>query len=163
MKLAEIIGYQLDIARCAALRSLNRLLAGEQYRPADTAALQLVREQPGCNQTTLGRALAGNRSVGMKVASRLEAHGLLTRSEGRDARSKGLFLTEKGERTLDRLLALHTEAEVRLAEHLTPDEQATLLKLLGKVQQAIADEEEALPPDEALKQPRHSRRVRSLS
>ena len=78
MKLADILGYQLDMARCAALRSIHRLLGEGPYRPADTTALALVRERPGCNQTFLGRALAGNRSVGMKVASRLEARGLLT-------------------------------------------------------------------------------------
>lgn len=163
MKLADIIGYQLDMARCAALRSLNRLLGDEQYRPSDTAALALVRERPGCNQTALGRALAGNRSVGMKVASRLEAQGLLTRCAGTDARSKGLFLTTEGERTLDRLLALHARAETRLTTHLSPEEQKMLLRLLAKVQRAVADEEGALPVAEALKQPRHSRKARSLS
>jgi DNA-binding MarR family transcriptional regulator len=163
MKLADILGYQLDMARCAALRSLYRLLGNESLRPADTAALALVREQPGCNQTTLGRALAGNRSVGMKVASRLEARGLLTRCAGRDARSKGLFLTPEGERALDDLLARHAQAEARLSAGLTPAERRTLLRLLGKVQQAVAEEEDALPIDQALKQPRHSRGVRKVS
>ncbi|OYX08526.1 MAG: hypothetical protein B7Z08_09130, partial [Sphingomonadales bacterium 32-68-7] len=82
MKLAEIVGYRLDMARCAAQRSLHRLLEETPFRPADTTALLLVRERPGCDQTVLGRALSGNRSVGMKLAARLEARGLLTRGEG---------------------------------------------------------------------------------
>jgi len=142
MRLAEIIGYQLDMARCAALRSLHRLLADSPLRPADTTALLLVRERPGCNQTTLGHVLAANRSVGMKVASRLEGRGLLTRGAGQDRRSKGLFITPEGERALAAVLRQHDRAEERLAVHLTPDERAQLLQLLGKVQQAI-DEEEA--------------------
>lgn len=142
MKLAGILGYQLDMARCAALRSLHRLLSDIPFRPADTTALLLVREQPGCDQTTLGRFLAGNRSVGMKVASRLEGHGLLTRGPGRDGRSKGLFITEKGECVLADLLERHKRSEARLASYLEPQERTQLLQLLAKVQRAV-DEEEA--------------------
>jgi|GEM_PF-1989360 len=142
MRLAGILGYQLDMARCAALRSLNRQLAQSALRPADTTALLLVQERPGCDQTTLGRALAGNRSIGMKVASRLEGRGLLTRGAGRDRRSRGLFITSEGERALAAVLARHERAEAQLAIHLEPGEQDLLLRLLSKVQQAI-DEEEA--------------------
>ena len=144
MKLADILGYQLDMARCAALRALHRRLADAPLRPADTTTLLLVRERPGCDQTTLGRALAGNRSVGMKVASRLEERGLLTRGEGRDRRSKGLFITEKGERALDEILQLHESAEAAIAAYLTPVEREQLLMLLAKVQQGITDEEAGL-------------------
>lgn len=144
MTLDDIVGYRLDMARCAALRSLHRLLDGTPFRPADTTALLLVRERPGCDQTALGRALAGNRSVGMKVAARLEARGLLTRGEGRSRRSKELYLTPAGEATLADLLARHAEAERRLAALLEPGERKTLLALLGKVEQAVLDEEAAL-------------------
>ena len=152
MKLAGILGYQLDMARCAALRSLHRLLADLPFRPADTTALLLVREQPGCDQTKLGRVLAGNRSVGMKVASRLEAHGLLTREAGRDGRSKGLYITAAGEAALADLLERHRRAEARLAAYLAPGERKLLLELLAKVQRAIDEEEEdlrhpAAPPE----------------
>jgi DNA-binding MarR family transcriptional regulator len=78
----------------------------------------------------------------MKVASRLEAHGLLTRGAGRDKRSKGLFITPEGEAVLADMLERHRRAEARLAAYLEPVERATLLRLLAKVQQAV-DEEEA--------------------
>src|SRR5262245_46995284 len=130
MKLAQIIGYQLDMARCAALRSLNRQLASGALRPADTTALLLIRERPGCDQTTLGRALAGNRSIGMKVASRLETRGLLTRGKGRDRRSRGLFITDEGAIALTDVLRRHARAEAQLAKHLEPGEPEELLRLL---------------------------------
>ena len=144
MKLAEIIGYQLDMTRCAALRSLHRHLADSPFRPADTTALLLVRERPGCDQTMLGRVLAANRSVGMKVASRLEAQGLLTRGAGRDRRSRGLFLTAEGESVLADLLDRHRRAEACIATRLAPGEGAQLLSLLEKVRQAVDDEDEEL-------------------
>ena len=141
MMLAEIIGYQLDMARCAALRALHRRLADTPLRPSDTTALLLVRERPGCDQTMLGRALAANRSVGMKVASRLETRGLLTRGEGRDRRSKGLYITAEGERALADLLLRHERAEAVIGTYLTDAERDLLLLLLAKVQQGINDEE----------------------
>lgn len=149
VKLDEIVGYRLDMARCAALRSVHRLLDHTSFRPADTTALLLVRDRPGCNQTTLGRALAGNRSVGMKVAARLEARGLLTRGEGRNRRSKGLYLTRAGEAALDDLLARHDEAERRLTAALGPGERDKLLELLDKVERAVLDEETALSRERA--------------
>jgi DNA-binding MarR family transcriptional regulator len=120
---------------------LHRLLDETPYRPADTTALLLVKEQPGCDQTMLGRALAGNRSVGMKIAARLEARSLLTRGEGRNRRSKGLYITPKGETLLADLLERHAAAEARLAAALAPGERELLLRLLDKVEQAVLDEE----------------------
>lgn len=147
MNLGEIVGYRLDMARCAALRSVHRLLADSGYAPADTTALLLIRDLPGCDQAELGRALAGNRSVGMRVASRLEARGLLVRGEGRDRRSKGLHLTAEGEAALAALLPRHQEAEKRLAAALAPGERAALIGLLEKVERSVLDEEAALPPE----------------
>ena len=144
MQLSEIIGYRLDMARCAGLRSLHRLLADTPFKPADTTALLLVRECPGCDQTELGHALAANRSVGMKVATRLEKRGLLVRRQGRDKRSKGLYITPEGEAVLADLLARHNEAEARLAAALSEADRILLLHLLDKVERAVLEEEAAL-------------------
>ena len=143
MQLAEIIGYRLDMARCAGLRCLHALLADTPFKPADTTALLLVKERPGCDQTELGHALAGNRSVGMKVATRLEARGLLVRSGGRDRRSKGLYITPEGEAVLADLLARHSEAETILAAGLSEADRLLLLHLLEKVERAVLDHESA--------------------
>lgn len=144
VKLDDIVGYRLDMARCAALRSIHRLLDDTTFRPADTTALLFVQEQPGCDQTMLGRVLAANRSVGMKVAARLEARGLLTRGEGRDRRSKGLYITPAGDAALAQLLERHRQAEALLTAALEPGEREVLLRLLGKIEQTVLDEEAAL-------------------
>ena len=148
MKLQDIVGYRLDMARCAALRSVYRALANTGARPADTAALLLVREQPGTDQTTLGRALGGNRSVGMKLAARLEERGLIVRGVGRDRRSKGLYITPRGRVVLDELLERHTAAEAVLASALEPGERETLLALLDKIEGAVLAEETAIAETE---------------
>ena len=143
VQLGDIIGYRLDMARCAGLRCLHALLADTAFKPADTTALLLVKERPGCDQTELGHALAGNRSVGMKVATRLETRGLLVRSGGRDRRSKGLYITAEGEAVLADLVARHSEAEAVLAFGLTEGERGQLLHLLRKVERAVLDHESA--------------------
>jgi DNA-binding MarR family transcriptional regulator len=159
VKLAEIVGYRLDMARCAALRSVHRLLADTGFRPADTTALLLIKERPGCDQTELGHALAGNRSVGMKVATRLEARGLLTRRQGRDRRSKGLYITPQGEAALADLLAVHAQAEARLTAGLSAAEHVMLLWLLDKVERAVLDEEAGLDEAPRPAEPRETAEV----
>jgi len=144
MQLGDILGYRLDMVRCAALRSLHRKLAGKSLRPADTTALLLIRDEPGCDQTRLGKALAGNRSVGMKIASRLATRGLVTRGPGRDRRSKGLYITAAGLEALADLLGAHARAEAVLASCLAPGERGLLMALLARVEQAVLDEEAAL-------------------
>lgn len=140
-KLADILGYQLDFTRHAASRSLGRYLDGGPLSPASLTALLLIRDRPGCDQTVLGRALSGNRSVGMKVASKLEAAGLLERGEGRDRRSKGLYITDQGTDALADGMRRHAKAEAVLAARLAPGERETLLKLLSKVWHAVHEDE----------------------
>jgi DNA-binding MarR family transcriptional regulator len=143
---ADILGYQLDRTRNAASRSLRRHLGDSPLTPATITAMLLVHDRPGCDQTTLGRALFGNRSVGMKVASRLEADGYLARGEGRDRRSKGLYLTPEGEAVLAEALRRHAQAEAVLAARLTAAERTTLLGLLAKVRHAIDDDRSVSRP-----------------
>lgn len=145
MKLDDVLGYQLDMARHAAMRSIHRQLEGFPLVPADTVALLLIRDHPGCDQAMVGRALSGNRSVGMKVASRLEALGLLTRADGPDRRMKSLHITDKGEAMLAEAIRRHEQAEANVAASLLPGERETLLKLLGKLRAAVDSEEATLP------------------
>ena len=141
MKLADILGYRLDMARHAAMRSVHRQLADCALKPADTTALLLVRDQPGCDQATLGRALSGNRSVGMKVASRLEAMQLIVRGPGSDRRKKGLHITTEGKRVLDDAIQRHEKAEAVIARHLHGGERDLLLRLLLKIERAVREDE----------------------
>ena len=142
MHLDDILGYRLDMTRHAAMRNIYRELDG-LLKPADTTALLLVRDQPGCDQAMLGRALSGNRSVGMKVANRLEARGLMIRSEGRDRRTKSLHITKEGERLLEEASRRHEQAEAKITAYLEPGEREKLIRLLRKVEQAVLDQEAA--------------------
>jgi DNA-binding MarR family transcriptional regulator len=144
MKLADILGYRLDIVHRAAVRSFLRRLEGSPFRATDIIVLLLLRDQPGCDQTAIGRALDGNRSVGMKTASRLEAEGLVTRGAGRDRRCKATHLTPAGETALDDVLRRLDSAEAALAAYLTTQERVQLLTLLGKVERGLLEEESAL-------------------
>ncbi len=140
----ETVAYQLDAILCAVARNFQQSLAGTGFRPKEVRALALVKKHPGCDQTMLGRALVGNRSLGMKVASRLEEKGLLVRQSGRDGRSKGLFITSEGERVLGELPKLDAGLTARIISSLEPAEWEALHDLLSKIHCTVNAEEEAL-------------------
>ena len=140
----ETVAYQLDAIHCLVARNFHQSLAGTGFRPKEVRALALVRDHPGCDQTMLGRALVGNRSHGMKVASRLEEKGLLVRQNGRDGRTKGLFLTSEGERVLRELPKLDAGLTARMISSLEPAEWEALHDLLSKIQCTVNAEDDAL-------------------
>ena len=154
----QTVAYQLDAILCAMARNFHQSLAGTGFRPRDVRALAVVKEHPGCDQTTLGRALVGNRSLGMKVASRLEEKGLLVRQGGRDGRSKGLFLTSEGERVLGELPKPDTGLTTRMISSLEPAEWEVLRDLLSKIQCTVNADEETLCLSSAMRVTRGSKR-----
>jgi DNA-binding MarR family transcriptional regulator len=64
---------------------------------AAVAALLAVRARPGQSITDVAAVLGLTHPGAVRVVNRLERRGLLTRGEGRDARSRGLVLTSAGE------------------------------------------------------------------
>jgi len=133
-RLGTNIGYQLHLAARFALHEAHEALAAMALTPARVTALIHIRDQPGCDQAALGRFLMINRSAGMKIANRLAECGLIERRQGRDKRSRGLFLTPAGMAALDGTLACLAEAEARFCARLDPDEQSQFLGLLQKLQ-----------------------------
>lgn len=65
---------------------------------------------------------------------RLERVGLITRAPNpADRRGTLVTLTEKGIGLMNRIVPLHVQNEARLVAALSPEEQKTLSKLLGKM------------------------------
>lgn len=64
---------------------------------AAVAALLAVRARPGQSITDVAAVLGLTHPGAVRVVNRLERRRLLTRGEGRDARSRGLVLTSAGE------------------------------------------------------------------
>lgn len=131
-----LLGYRLQMANLLAISDAREALAEHGITPAKLTALLLIRANPGCDQTTLGRALMINRSSAMKIVNFLEEKGLIERRPGRNLRTNALHLLPDGEVRLEQMLARLHEADSRLSERLTSGERDTLFRLLGKLGRA---------------------------
>ena len=131
-----LLGYQLQMANLLAITDAREALAEYGVTPAKLTALLLIRANPGCDQTALGRALLINRSSAMKIVNFLEERGLIERRPGRNLRTNALHLLPEGELRLEQMLARLGEVDARLSERLTAGERETLFKLLKKLGRA---------------------------
>lgn len=132
-ELRDILGYQLRRASLIADDDARHVLEPFGLTPAKLTALLLIRGNPGCDQSALGRALSINRSSAMKLVNVLVDRGLIERRSGRDLRTNALYLTPEGEGGLIEMLDRLREADRELSDGLTAAERTVLLKLLQKV------------------------------
>lgn len=131
--LLQLVGYQLQRASLAAEEDARRALQPFGVSPAKLTALVLIRDNPGCDQTALGRALSINRSSAMRQVNILEERGLVERRPGRDARTNALHLTREGERRLGAMLAAIRESDALIVSTLTSEESGVLRNLLERI------------------------------
>ena len=136
-ELTALLGYQLQMANLHLMELAHKALNNFQITPAKVTALMLIRDNPGCEQSALGRALSINRSSAMKLVNTLVERGLAERRSGKDLRSNALHLTSQGEVELARMTAVLRETEDRASAVLTPQQRADLLRLLGKLRQGV--------------------------
>ncbi|MEQ6332160.1 MarR family transcriptional regulator [Sphingobium sp. MK2] len=118
-------------------------LAPFDLSPAKFTALLMIRDNPGCDQTALGRALSVNRSSAMKLVNILEDRGLVERRAGRDLRTNALFLLPEGEVQVRAMAEAVRQSDARMTQRLSREEAAQLLALLRKIsgEEDIADSE----------------------
>ena len=134
--LDQLLGYQLQRSNMLALDDARRALLPFGVTPAKLTALLLIRANPGCDQTALGRALSINRSSAMKLVNFLAERGLVERRPGRDLRTNALHLRPEAEPRIDEMVRALHESDARLAERLSSNERAQLTGLLRKLGRA---------------------------
>jgi len=131
--LGSRLGLQLHYADVRVMAGLSARLAPLGVTPARATAIVYIGLHPGCDQTTLGRALGVNRASTVKAVDEMEALGAIERRPGRDRRTNALHLTADGE-------ALRSRIEHETAVHdqeafaaLTSEERGQLSALLAKL------------------------------
>jgi DNA-binding MarR family transcriptional regulator len=133
-QLQQVLGYQLAQASIVT-DSLYRVHVGEPFglRPVEYTVLTLIAENPGGSLAQLARALAVTAPNITTMVDRLEARGLIARTQSdRDRRAQVLHTTAKGAALVRKTTQLILDAE-QSALGLTPGEQAMLVELLHKV------------------------------
>jgi len=141
--LLGLIGYQIQCAHLLMGSDARNALAPFDLSPAKFTALLMIRDNPGCDQTALGRALSVNRSSAMKLVNILEDRGLVERRAGRDLRTNALFLLPEGEVQVRAMAEAVRQSDARMTQRLSREEAAQLLALLRKIsgEEDIADSE----------------------
>ena len=131
--LDHLLGYQLQRSHMLAIDDARQSLQPFGVTPAKLTALLLIRANPGCDQTALGRALSINRSSTMKLVNFLAERGLVERRPGRDLRTNALYLRPGAEQRIDEMVQALRESDARVAERLSSAERAQLTGLLRKL------------------------------
>ena len=136
--LDTILGYQMQRAHLLMTDDARRVLVPYGLTPAKLTALLLIRANPGCDQTALGRALSINRSSAMKLVNALAAGGFIERRAGRNLRTNALHLLPEGAARVTDILVALRESDRRMSARLNEAERVALFALLAKLGPARA-------------------------
>lgn len=131
--LRGLVGYQVQRAHLLIDTDARGAMAAHDLSPAKLTALILIRDNPGCDQTALGRALSINRSSAMKLVNILAERGLVERRPGRDLRTNALWLTAEGEAKVPVMVDALRVSDARMTARLSAEEVRTLSALLRKL------------------------------
>ena len=125
----------------------RQLGAIEQHcglNPTEAAALVTIYNVPGQPIDFLHRAVNRSHSATVRLISKLEAAGLVTRGDAEDGRAVSLELTGAGEKKVIELLEARGAALRRCLAYLTQKEERKLDELLAKMLAAsVVDEQHA--------------------
>lgn len=115
--------------------------------PVQYAVLHTLAEHPGIDQRSLARSVSFDTSTIGGVIDRLEARGLLTRSNSpQDRRVRLLQLTADGDALLAQLTPPMQRTQERILESFSAAERKDFMRLMQK---AIAHHEDLAASDAA--------------
>jgi DNA-binding MarR family transcriptional regulator len=102
--------------------------------PQQFGLLAFLWIEDGLSQTELSVRSQIDRTTMGGIVDRLEKEGLVERCHHpEDRRAYQVFLTDRGRAMEDELCPLAVRAQARVNAPLTPEEQATLVRLLEKI------------------------------
>jgi DNA-binding MarR family transcriptional regulator len=132
--LDDLLGYSLRRAQVAMFMAFHEATRGMPITPPRFTALVVIGANPGLSQTLLGNVLGIARSGAMMLADWFEARGLVERRRRPgDARAWGLYLTPRGERTVERMKRRVVQLDRKRAAKLSARERRELQRLLAKL------------------------------
>jgi DNA-binding MarR family transcriptional regulator len=131
--LDDLLGYSLRRAQVAMFMAFHDATRGMHITPPRFTALVIIGANPGLSQTLLGNVLGIARSGAMIVTDWFEERGLVERRHRpEDGRSWGLYLTARGERTVERMKRRVLQFDRKRAG-LSDRERRDLQRLLAKL------------------------------
>jgi len=131
--LPRLVGYQLRLAQLAVFRDFDRATADLGLTPGRFGMLVLIEANPGVTQSELARAVGLDRSTMVALLDQLEDRRLVSRRQGEDRRTNGLWLTATGRRLLGKMKRRVAAHEARVAARFTRAERELLLDALRRL------------------------------
>ncbi|MEP6785310.1 MAG: MarR family transcriptional regulator [Sphingomonadales bacterium] len=133
--LGDLVGYHMRRASGVIANDFNRAIAGTGMRQVLFGILSIISANPGINQGNIGRALGIQRANMVSLVNELIDQGLVQReTDADDRRAFSLTLTTSGEAMVETCLERIRAHENSLMSDLSPDERATLVDLLGRIE-----------------------------
>ena len=130
-----LIGFHLRLAQDASFRGFSRRVRHADLTPGRFAAMMIIHNNPGVNQSALSHAIGRDKSSITSLLQKLERERLVIRTpHAADGRSHGLALTAAGERTL-RALKRQALAHDRQLDGIVGERKAELIRLLKRIAQ----------------------------
>jgi DNA-binding MarR family transcriptional regulator len=127
-------GYLLARLGEASRRRFQRVLEPEGLHPRHFGVMTMVAAHPGMSQQHLHEKTAIDPSSMVAVIDELEARGLAERRpDPNDRRTRTIFLTTRGQETLERVRGLAAQLQREYFGVLTAEELRTLHGLLRKL------------------------------
>ncbi len=138
-------GHQIRRSHQIAVALFAEELAEFDVTPLQYAALSAIAEQPDLDATRLAQLVAFDRSTLGNLLERLEGRKLIERHHrADDKRTKRLHLTAAGRRLLDAIAPAVARSQERFVEVLSAAEQRDLRRILTKLIERHAADEERL-------------------
>ena len=130
--LSQFPGYVLRRASIATIGRLHDHLAAHDLRATEASLIILMRDREGITQSEAGRVLGIKRANMVPLTAKLEARGLLTRTQ-MDGRSQGLALTKAGLAILRRVRAAIAKHEDETMARVPEDLRAHVIPILTAI------------------------------
>ncbi|WP_165357530.1 MarR family winged helix-turn-helix transcriptional regulator [Sphingosinicella sp. CPCC 101087] len=132
--LESLVGYAMRRTTAVFMADFMAEMEDLGMRPALFAMLAMTGENPGINQTALGRSLGIQRANLVPLIGELLARGLVDRRPApHDRRAFALHLTDEGQAMLREVVRRVRPHEERMLSPLSENERRTLLDLLGRI------------------------------
>lgn len=105
-----------------------------EITPVQYAALVAIADHPGIDATRLSEYISFDRATIGNVVERMKSKGLITRkNDGRDRRTKRIFLTRQGRSMITRMKPVVPRITRGILARLNRKERQHLLRLLRKL------------------------------
>jgi MarR family transcriptional regulator, lower aerobic nicotinate degradation pathway regulator len=133
-ELSMFPGYLMARLGQASAARFHAALVPENLHPRHFGVMTIVAAHPGISQQRLHEQTAIDPSSMVSVIDELEQLGLAERRpHPEDRRARAIYLTDQGQRKLERARALAGELQRELFAALTAAERTTLIGLLRKL------------------------------